>query len=110
MKAFRKLLQRTPLYGAYKALGHYPDYWYWKLRGQPIRSPHLLKQHTVRDHAERFGLRTLVEEQDWARDLLHSLDAAQRQVAVVREVAFPDILTDAYRVAYPFTTSLHSGP
>ncbi|PYP93299.1 MAG: hypothetical protein DMG65_01300 [Candidatus Angelobacter sp. Gp1-AA117] len=61
MKAFRKLLQRTPLYGAYKALGHYPDYWYWKLRGQPIRSPHLLKQHTVRDHAERFGLRTLVE-------------------------------------------------
>lgn len=61
MKAFRKLLQRTPLYGAYKALGHYPDYWYWKLRGEPIRSPHLLKQRTVREYAEKFGLRTLVE-------------------------------------------------
>ena len=35
----------------YKALGHYPDYWYWKLRGEPMRSPHLLKQRAVRDYA-----------------------------------------------------------
>ena len=61
MKAFRKLLQRTPLYGVYKALGHYPDYWYWKLRGEPVRSPHLLKQRTVREYAEKFHLRILVE-------------------------------------------------
>jgi predicted O-methyltransferase YrrM len=31
------------------------------LRGRPIRSPHLLKQHTVRDYAQRYGLRVLVE-------------------------------------------------
>jgi len=55
------LLQRTPLYGAYKALGHYPDYWYWILRGRPARSPHLLKQKVVREYGERFGLQTLVE-------------------------------------------------
>lgn len=55
------MLQRTPLYGAYKALGHYPDYWYWKLRGEPVRSPHLLKQHTVREYAQRYGLQVLVE-------------------------------------------------
>jgi hypothetical protein len=55
------LLQRTPLYGAYKTLGHYPDYWYWKLRGEPPRSPHLLKQRTVRQYAETYGLRVLVE-------------------------------------------------
>jgi hypothetical protein len=61
MKAFRKFLQRTPFYGAYKALGHYPDYWYWQLRGRPIRSPHLLKQRTVRQYADRYGLRVLVE-------------------------------------------------
>jgi predicted O-methyltransferase YrrM len=61
LKAFRKLLQRTPFYGVYKALGHYPDYWYWKLRGEPIRSPHLLKQRTVRDYAQHHGLRVLVE-------------------------------------------------
>jgi hypothetical protein len=57
----RKLLQRTPFYGMYKAAGHYPDYWYWKLRGEPVRSPHLVKQRTVQEYGRRFGLRVLVE-------------------------------------------------
>jgi hypothetical protein len=61
LKAFRKLLQKTPLYGVYKSLGHYPDYWYWRLRGKPPRSPHLLKQRTVAEYAQRHGLRVLVE-------------------------------------------------
>jgi hypothetical protein len=61
LKAFRRMLQRTPVYGAYKALGHYPDYWYWILRGRPVRSPHLLKQKVVREFREKFGLKTLVE-------------------------------------------------
>jgi hypothetical protein len=61
LKAFRRLLQRTPLYGAYKAIGHYPDYWYWILRGRPPRSPHLLKQKVVREYAGKFDLKTLVE-------------------------------------------------
>ncbi len=50
-----------PFYGAYKALNHYPDYWYWRLRGRPARSPHLVKERTVREYARRYGLRTLVE-------------------------------------------------
>jgi hypothetical protein len=55
------VLQRTRFYGAYKVLGHYPDYWYWILRGRPSRSPHLLKQKVVREYGEQFGLNTLVE-------------------------------------------------
>jgi hypothetical protein len=61
LRALRKFLRRTPWYGLYKRLGHYPDYWYWQLRGKPIRSPHLLKQRTVREFGERFGLRILIE-------------------------------------------------
>lgn len=61
MAPFRKLLRNLPFYGAYKALGHYPDYWYWKLRGEPVRSPHLVKQRAVREYARRYGLRTLIE-------------------------------------------------
>ena len=61
MKAFRKSLQRTPFYGLYKSIGHYPDYWYWKLRGEPQRSPHLVKQRAVLEYARRYDLRTLVE-------------------------------------------------
>jgi hypothetical protein len=58
---FRKLLERTPWYGYCKSLGHYPDYWYWLLRGKPVRSPHLLKQRTVREYAAKFALRILIE-------------------------------------------------
>jgi hypothetical protein len=61
LKAFRKLLQRTRFYGLYKAAGHYPDYWYWKLRGEPLRAPHLVKQRAVHEYADRYGLRVLVE-------------------------------------------------
>jgi hypothetical protein len=61
LKLLRQALQRTPMYGAYKALGHHPDYWYWKLRGEPARTPHLVKQRTVREYGSRFGLRVLVE-------------------------------------------------
>src|SRR3954468_980516 len=61
LKGFRRLLKRTPVYGVYKALGHHPDYWYWILRGRPTRSPHLLKQKTVREYGEKYGLRVLVE-------------------------------------------------
>ncbi|MGA8367555.1 MAG: hypothetical protein WB716_09575 [Candidatus Acidiferrales bacterium] len=61
MPSLRKLLQRAPFYGAYKALGHYPDYWYWHLRGRPARSPHLLKQRTVLEYAARYDLHVLVE-------------------------------------------------
>lgn len=61
MAPFRQFLRNLPFYGAYKALGHYPDYWYWKLRGEPVRSPHLVKQRAVREYARRYGLRTMVE-------------------------------------------------
>jgi len=42
-------------------LGHYPDYWWWKLRGEPRRIPHLIKQRTVVEYAQVFALTTLVE-------------------------------------------------
>jgi hypothetical protein len=54
-------MQRMPFYSAYKSLSHYPDYWYWKLRPHPVRSPHLLKQRTVIEYAQKFGLRVLIE-------------------------------------------------
>lgn len=80
MKAFRKLLQRTPLYGVYKALGHYPDYWYWKLRGEPVRSPHLLKQRTVREYAEKFHLRILVETGTYYGEMVAAMKRRFNQI------------------------------
>ena len=61
MKPLRKLLARTPFYGVYKSLGHYPDYWYWLLRGRPTRIPHIVKQRTVEEFGKRYKLKTLIE-------------------------------------------------
>jgi hypothetical protein len=75
LKAFRRLLRRTPFYGLYKAAGHYPDYWYWKLRGEPLRSPHLVKQRAVQEYADRYSLRVLVETGTYYGEMV----AAMRQ-------------------------------
>src|SRR3982074_1836194 len=48
------------------------------------------------------GQRTLPEEEDLARALVRGLPAVQKQIAVVSSTAYPDILTDKYRVANAF--------
>ena len=75
MKSFRKLLRKTPFYGLYKTLGHYPDYWYWQLRGKPVRSPHLLKQRTVKEYAQRYGLRVLIETGTYYGEMVAAMKA-----------------------------------
>jgi hypothetical protein len=80
LKALRRLLQRTPIYGAYKALGHYPDYWYWILRGRPSRSPHLLKQKVVREYGKKFGLTTLVETGTYYGEMVAAMKGNFRRI------------------------------
>ncbi len=55
---------------------------------------------TVR-HGPHAGLRTLAAEEELARELLRSLDPAQKTVAIVDPVAPDDILTRNYRYADP---------
>jgi len=52
-------------------------------------------------HGDRKDERTLVEEQDWARALLTSMDGEQTKLAVVDEIAPADILTTNVRSADP---------
>jgi hypothetical protein len=80
---FRRLLQRTPWYGSYKSLGHYPDYCWWLLRGKPVRSPHLLKQRAVREYAAKFGLYTLIETGTYYGEMVAAVkDAFERIYSV----------------------------
>ena len=52
-------------------------------------------------HGDRKGERTLVEEEDWARSLLTSMDTDQAKIAIVDPVAPTDILTTNVRSADP---------
>ena len=62
----------TALYPKIKALGHYPDYLWWVLRGKPVRSPHLLKQKTVLAYGKKHQLRTLVETGTYHGEMVHA--------------------------------------
>jgi hypothetical protein len=53
-------------------------------------------------HGPTAGQRTLPVEEDLARALVRGLPPEQKSVAVVSETAYPDILTDRYRVANAF--------
>ena len=53
-------------------------------------------------HGPTAGQRTLREEEDLARALVKALPADQKRIAIVSPTAFPDILTDRYRVANAF--------
>ncbi len=55
-------------------------------------------------HGPHEGLRTLAEEEDWARSLVRSLSDDQQKIAIVDPVAPADILTKNYRVADPNST------
>jgi hypothetical protein len=49
----------------------------------------------------RKGLRILAAEEDLARELVKSLDAAQRKTAILTNVAYKDIITGAQRKVQP---------
>jgi len=58
----RQLLRLSPVWDAYKSLAAYPDYWYWRLRGRPLRHvPHIVKRRLLVDHARSYKLKVLVE-------------------------------------------------
>jgi hypothetical protein len=79
------MLRRMPFYGALKGLGHYPDYWYWKLRGKPPRIPHLLKQKTVREYAEKFGLRILIETGTYYGEMVSAMKSRFDQIYSIEQ-------------------------
>jgi hypothetical protein len=124
LKAFRRLLQRTPFYGAYKALGHYPDYWYWFLRGRPSRSPHLLKQKVVREYGDKFALKTLVETGTYYGEMVAAMkshfdhiysiefvpELAERATRKFAHYPHVRIFCGDSRVVIPQVLALLSGP
>lgn len=62
-----------PFYTAYKSLSHYPDFLYWNLRGRPERPPHLVKQRTLLDYAQRYNLKTLIETGTYYGEMVAAL-------------------------------------
>jgi hypothetical protein len=89
LNAFRRLLRRSPFYSAYKSLSRYPDYWYWKLRITPVRSPHLLKERAVREYGAKYGLRILIESGTYYGEMVAAM---KRHFEKVYSIEYDPIL------------------
>ena len=76
----RSLLKQLPIYAEFKQLGHYPDYWWWKLRGEPRRIPHVLKQRAVLEYAKKFNLTVLVETGTYYGEMIAAVTKRFRQI------------------------------
>ena len=84
----------------YRVEGHHVSHHYTFTNGKLSGAPTFFGANPALIHeGPRSGLRTLPEEEDLARELVRSLDAEQRLVAVVDESAYPDILTKNSRRA-----------
>jgi hypothetical protein len=89
------------MYGKPTASGN----WGWRVEGHHISLHYTLKNGRLVSASPTFfganphriegGFRALPKEEDLARSLVKSLDAAQRKTAVVADVAYKDILTRA---------------
>ncbi len=94
----RSLLRRTPVYAGLKQLGHYPDYWWWKLRGRPRRIPHIVKQRTVLRYAREFGLTTLVETGTYYGEMIAAVVPRFRRIYSIEiDPALVDLARERFR-------------
>ena len=84
----------------FRVEGHHVSQNFTVVNGKVAGSPSFFGANPaeVRE-GPRKGLRTLAAEEDLARDLLESLSADQKKVAVVSTDAYKDILTTASRKA-----------
>ena len=78
--SIRSRLKQLPIYPTFKQLGHHPDYWWWKLRAEPRRIPHLVKQRTVLEYARAFGLTTLVETGTYYGEMITAVAGSFQQI------------------------------
>ena len=104
VRFLRQLLRRTPFYPTYKRLGHYPDFLYWKLRGQPPRPPHLVKQRLIKQYAREYGLGVLVETGTYYGEMI---DAAKTNFKEIFSIEFDPKLAAAARKRFAGLPHVH---
>jgi hypothetical protein len=84
----------------YRVEGHHLSQNFTVVNGKVVGSPSFFGDNPAEiREGPRKGLRVLAHEEDFGRDLLNSLTADQKSVAIVDKVAYKDIITMASRKA-----------
>jgi hypothetical protein len=84
----------------YRVEGHHVSQNFTVVRGKVVDAPAFFGDNPAEVRVgQRSGLRTLAAEEDLGRDLIASLDAEQKKVAIVDATAPKDVLTTNGRTA-----------
>jgi hypothetical protein len=84
----------------YRVEGHHLSQNYTVVNGHVVDAPSFFGSNPAEvKQGPRKGLRTLAQEDDLGHEVIASLDAEQKKIAIVDQVAYKDIITFANRTA-----------
>ncbi|MBM9538576.1 hypothetical protein [Desulfobulbus alkaliphilus] len=69
----RELIKRTPLYPVLRTFEQRREVNEWVRRGRPAPPPHIIKQRTIREFAEKFGVNVLIETGTYYGDMVEAM-------------------------------------
>jgi len=69
----KKLIRKTPIYQVLMAVRKKQALLPWEREGKPIPPPHIVKQWTIRELAEKFGLKVLIETGTFYGDMVEAM-------------------------------------
>lgn len=52
----------------------------WERQGEPVPPPHLIKQQIIREHARRFGLKTLIETGTYLGEMVEAMSRVFQRI------------------------------
>jgi len=69
----KELIKRTPIYPVLRAIRQRWEIKEWERRGRPVPPPHIVKQRAIRESAEKFGVKVLVETGTYYGDMVEAM-------------------------------------
>lgn len=77
----KELVRRIPLlYPLWRALRHEWEIALWKKHGKPVPPPHVVKQGTLREFAEKFNLKVFIETGTYYGEMVEAMKPYFNQI------------------------------
>lgn len=80
MNFIRKQIKQSQTYYMVLQMHRYRELWQWNRQGNPIPVPHMIKQRTLKEYAERFQLDTLVETGTYKGEMVFAMKRSFQRI------------------------------
>lgn len=79
-KALKQFIKKTPIYKARIAVKQKEALKEWERSGRPAPPPHIVKQRAIKQFAEKYGLKILIETGTYYGDMVEAMKNSFKQV------------------------------